>query len=210
MSLLKVVIGSVVLGLCLTACSHTQAKPDSPATASAKSVSQSKTSPATAQMDSQQPAAAAKTAEGFRRYSAALRQDAEQRGYPKALLDEVFASLKFHQTVVKSDKGQPEFVETLDTYLPKRVNQVRINMARALISNIRRSCSGSVPNTASQPDLLSPCGGWRVRLVALPAIIRCPRHWLRWLMKDGGKSCFAVSFSWRWIFYAMAIFHWIK
>ena len=130
MSSLKVVIGSVVLGLSLAACSHTQAKPDSPV-AAAKSVSRSIDSQATVQPVDKQQQAEAKTAEGFRRYTAALRQEAEQRGYPKALLDEVFQSLKFHQTVVKSDKGQPEFVETLDTYLPKRVNQVRINMARA-------------------------------------------------------------------------------
>jgi len=71
-----------------------------------------------------------KNAAGFQLYVKGLRQQAEAAGYPKALLDEVFPTLKFHHTVVKADKGQPEFVETLDTYLPKRVNAQRIKMAR--------------------------------------------------------------------------------
>ncbi len=77
-----------------------------------------------------QPDTSEKNAAGFQLYVKGLRQQAEAAGYPKALLDEVFPTLKFHHTVVKADKGQPEFVETLDTYLPKRVNAQRIKMAR--------------------------------------------------------------------------------
>lgn len=142
---------TVALGLCLSACSQTQAGSEGAAsgdTASHKthtSNSQGAASAtagastsdataganaATAATSSDRATSQAKTEAGFLQYAAGLRQEAEQRGYPKALLDEVFATLKFHKTVVSSDKGQPEFVETLDTYLPKRVNQVRINMAR--------------------------------------------------------------------------------
>ncbi len=67
---------------------------------------------------------------GFNAYVAALKQEALQRGYPKKLVNQVFSSLKYHPHVVKADKGQPEFVETLDTYLPKRVNEWRIKQAR--------------------------------------------------------------------------------
>lgn len=69
---------------------------------------------------------------GFNQYVALLKQEAQQRGYSKALIDEVFATLAFHPRAVVADKGQPEFVETLDTYLPKRVNQARIDMARKM------------------------------------------------------------------------------
>ena len=66
----------------------------------------------------------------FAEYTVALRQEAEQKGYDKALLDEVFSSLTFHERVVKADQSQPESVETLSTYLPKRVSDIRITMAR--------------------------------------------------------------------------------
>lgn len=77
-------------------------------------------------------ASQAKTAAGFAIYTKALQQEALQRGYSASLVQEVFASLEFHPRVVTADKGQPEFVETLDTYLPKRVNKQRIDMARKM------------------------------------------------------------------------------
>ncbi len=74
---------------------------------------------------------------GFKQYAAQLQREALQRGYPKPLLDKVFASLSFHPRAVVADKGQPEFVETLDTYLPKRVNKARIDMARKMYQEHR-------------------------------------------------------------------------
>lgn len=82
-------------------------------------------------------ASAVKTAAGFAIYSQALQQEALQRGYPPSLVNDVFASLEFHPRVVSADKGQPEFVETLDTYLPKRVNKQRIEMARKMYQQHR-------------------------------------------------------------------------
>jgi membrane-bound lytic murein transglycosylase B len=76
--------------------------------------------------------AEAKTAQGFAKYSKQLKKEALARGYDKKLVEQVFAGLKFHAKVVVADKGQPEFVETLDTYLPKRVNKQRIDMARKM------------------------------------------------------------------------------
>jgi membrane-bound lytic murein transglycosylase B len=73
-----------------------------------------------------------KTAAGFAEYVQGLKAEAKSRGYQDALIAEVFASLTFHPKVVVADKGQPEFVETLDTYLPKRVDAYRIKSARAM------------------------------------------------------------------------------
>ena len=73
-----------------------------------------------------------KTAEGFALYVQGLKAEAKTRGYSEALIAEVFASLTFHPKVVVADKGQPEFVETLDTYLPKRVDAYRIKSAKAM------------------------------------------------------------------------------
>ena len=77
--------------------------------------------------------AQAKTAKGFAKYSKALKKEALARGYDKKLVEQVFASLKFHAKVVVADKGQPEFVETLDTYLPKRVNKQRIEDRKSVV-----------------------------------------------------------------------------
>lgn len=66
----------------------------------------------------------------FQSYTAALKAEAQSRGYDQALLEAVFSSLQFHERVVSADRSQPEVVETLDTYLPKRVSETRIRMAR--------------------------------------------------------------------------------
>ena len=66
----------------------------------------------------------------FSEYAAGLQQEAEERGYSTELIEQVFASLEYHERIVSADRSQPERVETLDTYLPKRVSETRIRMAR--------------------------------------------------------------------------------
>ncbi|WP_333608723.1 lytic murein transglycosylase [Arsukibacterium sp.] len=66
----------------------------------------------------------------FEQYTTNLRQEAASRGYDEALLEQVFPTLQFHERVVSADRSQPEIVETLATYLPKRVSEIRIRMAR--------------------------------------------------------------------------------
>jgi membrane-bound lytic murein transglycosylase B len=76
------------------------------------------------------PVLANDTKPSFSDYTAALKIEAQEKGYDSALLEQVFASLTYHERIVSADKSQPEFVETLDTYLPKRVSDIRIAMAR--------------------------------------------------------------------------------
>lgn len=66
----------------------------------------------------------------FNSYTTALKIEAQSKGYDAALLDAVFSSLEFHERIVSADRSQPEVVETLSTYLPKRVSEIRIKMAR--------------------------------------------------------------------------------
>lgn len=73
---------------------------------------------------------AADSKPSFADYTATLKQEALSKGYAAELVEPVFASLTFHERVVSADKSQPEFVETLSTYLPKRVSETRIRMAR--------------------------------------------------------------------------------
>ncbi|WP_337840609.1 lytic murein transglycosylase [Rheinheimera sp.] len=66
----------------------------------------------------------------FAQYAASLKKEAVERGYSPELVKQVFDSLQHYKSAVVADKKQPEFVETLDTYLPKRVSKQRIALAR--------------------------------------------------------------------------------
>ena len=68
----------------------------------------------------------------FEQYIEQLKQEALTKGFSQALLDSSFANVTFHKRAVKADRNQPETVETLDTYLPKRVPNWKIKKARAL------------------------------------------------------------------------------
>lgn len=68
----------------------------------------------------------------FKDYVAGLKQEALQNGFDQSLVDQAFANLTYKEKVVKADKNQPEFVQTLDTYLPKRINKWVVNRANKL------------------------------------------------------------------------------
>jgi len=72
------------------------------------------------------------TEQGFADYVVELKAEAVTQGFSQALIDESFAQVKFHKRAVKADRSQPENVETLDTYLPKRVPKWKVDKARAL------------------------------------------------------------------------------
>ena len=67
----------------------------------------------------------------FDQYIVKLKQEAIAKGFEQALIDTSFANVVFHQRAVKADRNQPETVETLDTYLPKRLPDWKIKRARA-------------------------------------------------------------------------------
>ncbi len=72
------------------------------------------------------------TEEGFAKYVVKLKAEALAKGFNQALIDESFSKVKFHKRAVKADRSQPENVETLDTYLPKRVPKWKVEKARVL------------------------------------------------------------------------------
>lgn len=69
--------------------------------------------------------------EGFEQYVIALKKEALEKGYSSDFIDKSFSLVKFHKRAVKADRNQPEKVETLDTYLPKRVPQWKVDKARS-------------------------------------------------------------------------------
>ncbi|WP_234000039.1 lytic murein transglycosylase [Pseudoalteromonas sp. T1lg76] len=68
----------------------------------------------------------------FDAYVTKLKGEALEKGYSQELLDTAFATIKFKPKVISADKNQPEVKETLETYLPKRVPQWKIDRAREL------------------------------------------------------------------------------
>ncbi len=77
------------------------------------------------------------TEQGFADYVVSLKAEALAKGFSQELIDESFAEVKFHKRAVKADRSQPENVETLDTYLPKRVPKWKVDKARALYKEHR-------------------------------------------------------------------------
>lgn len=76
--------------------------------------------------------AMAKTQAEFQTYLDALKQEAIAKGYDSQLIDQAFAGASYKEKIVSADKNQPEVKETLETYLPKRVPQWKIDRARKL------------------------------------------------------------------------------
>ncbi len=74
----------------------------------------------------------AKTQAEFQTYLTNLKQEAIAKGYETKLIDDAFATATYKEKVVSADKNQPEVKETLETYLPKRVPQWKIDRARKL------------------------------------------------------------------------------
>ena len=72
------------------------------------------------------------TQNGFEQYIAELKTEALTKGFTQNLIDSSFAQVKFHKRAVIADRKQPEKVETLDTYLPKRVPSWKVKKAREL------------------------------------------------------------------------------
>jgi len=65
----------------------------------------------------------------FEQYIADFKIEAMEKGFEKDFLDSSFSDIKFYKRAVKSDKSQPEFKQTLDTYLPKRLPAWKVNKA---------------------------------------------------------------------------------
>jgi len=68
----------------------------------------------------------------FEQYVEELKREALKQRFSPALINSAFSNIKYYKRAVKADRSQPEKVETLDTYLPKRIPQWKVNKARKL------------------------------------------------------------------------------
>ena len=67
----------------------------------------------------------------FAEYVSQLKIEAKENGIDDTIIDNAFTNVEFLQRSVKSDKAQPEFKLTLDTYIPRAVPDWKIEQARA-------------------------------------------------------------------------------
>ncbi|MCG9760540.1 MULTISPECIES: lytic murein transglycosylase [Pseudoalteromonas] len=81
----------------------------------------------------------ANTQAKFDEYLNNLKQEAIEKGYSQKLVEDAFATAVFKEKVIKADKTQPEIVETLETYLPKRVPEWKVKQARKLYKEHQES-----------------------------------------------------------------------
>lgn len=66
----------------------------------------------------------------FAEYLEGIKTEAIKNGYDKSMVDKALSGITYQKKVVKKDRTQPEKVQTLDTYLPKRVNDWVVKKAR--------------------------------------------------------------------------------
>ncbi|HKJ04485.1 MAG TPA: lytic murein transglycosylase [Geopsychrobacteraceae bacterium] len=69
----------------------------------------------------------------FDQWLAEFKSEAINSGISSSLLDKAFAGVKPREKIIKSDRKQPEFTRTLDTYLANAINEVRIKKGKKLL-----------------------------------------------------------------------------
>ena len=77
---------------------------------------------------------AAKDKISFEDYVQQLKSEAIEKGFSSQLVETSFANITYHKRAVKADRNQPESVETLETYLPKRVPDWKVEKAKDLLA----------------------------------------------------------------------------
>ena len=71
--------------------------------------------------------------EGFNAWKEAFKQEALQEGISASFLNKVLPEIKFLHFVVRADRKQPEFRQTFDEYLVKRLTASRVKKGRLLL-----------------------------------------------------------------------------
>jgi len=66
----------------------------------------------------------------FSEYVEQLKVEAKENGIDSDIIENAFAKVEFLKRSVKSDKEQPEFTLTLDTYIPRAVPDWKVKQAR--------------------------------------------------------------------------------
>lgn len=68
----------------------------------------------------------------FEHYVTGLKQEALAAGISPATVTAAFADIHLIEVAIRHDKNQPEFKQTLATYIPRAVPQWKVNQAKRL------------------------------------------------------------------------------
>lgn len=90
----------------------------------------------------------------FDTYIAQLKTEALEKGFSEQLVEQSFANVSYHKRAVKADRNQPENVETLETYLPKRVPDWKVNKARELLNKHHQELTAIGKQYGVQPRFI--------------------------------------------------------
>lgn len=71
--------------------------------------------------------------EGFNAWKESFKQEALQEGISASFLNKVLPEIRFLPFVVQADRKQPEFRQTFDEYLVKRLTAARVKKGRLLL-----------------------------------------------------------------------------
>nr|WP_189376458.1 lytic murein transglycosylase [Thalassotalea profundi] len=92
--------------------------------------------------------------EEFLLYVEKLKVEAQSKNFSIEFIEKVFSEPTFYRRAVKADRNQPEVVETLDTYLPKRVPDWKIKRAREQFKTHYELLTNIAENFGVQPRFI--------------------------------------------------------
>ncbi|NMP16591.1 lytic murein transglycosylase [Thalassotalea sp. Y01] len=90
----------------------------------------------------------------FEQYIEGLKQEAREKGFSEQLIASSFADVSYHKRAVKADRNQPEVVETLETYLPKRVPDWKVNKAKDMMKKYHKELTAVGKQYGVQPRFI--------------------------------------------------------
>ena len=73
---------------------------------------------------------ASESGSDFNSWLLSFKQQAIKKGISRDTLEKAFKDVKFLEQVIKYDRKQPEFFEDTETYVKKRANLSRANIAK--------------------------------------------------------------------------------
>ena len=122
-------------------------------------------------------------------WKAELKKDAIARGISEATFDNAIADFTPIERIIKLDRNQPEFTQTLDHYLAKRVTNAKIATARELLKKHKVVLSQISKYYEVQPRFIVSLWGLETNFGSYLGKYVVP-HALATLAYDGRRGAF--------------------
>ena len=96
-----------------------------------------------------------KAEENFSTWLLSYKKFALKEGISQKTIDIAFAEVKFLEKVIKYDRKQPEFFEDTETYVKKRANLSRANIAKKLLRKNKKLFEEVQNNFSVEKEIVS-------------------------------------------------------